>query len=237
MSALRFHLCNLPSIVRDYYQLLNNSDDIYQGQLYRAVSCRENGLSVLLLHSGRRVRCWGCSSGGRNLWLDLFLLRECPRRHKNCHKLSTIIEALRLTSWAVLASFDCHGIPVKHSLKILAALLSLKSCSNTITTVREDWSSGLTFLVMMHHIIVNKKAEGYSEAPWSSARGKSLSLSFLTRHLHPVQVDTEFMETKDFVSSLCLSISLMCSPDWGANNSGTPQSLSLSLHISLKTTK
>ena len=40
-----------PSIVRDYYQLFNYSDDIYQGQLYRAVSCRENGLSVLLLHS------------------------------------------------------------------------------------------------------------------------------------------------------------------------------------------
>lgn len=50
MSALRFHLCNLPSIVQDYYQLFNYSDDIYQGQLYRAVSCRENGLSVLLLH-------------------------------------------------------------------------------------------------------------------------------------------------------------------------------------------
>lgn len=50
MSALRFHLCNLPSIVRDYYQLFNYSDDIYQGQLYRAL-CRENGLSVLLLHS------------------------------------------------------------------------------------------------------------------------------------------------------------------------------------------
>lgn len=51
MSALRFHPCNLPSIVQDYYQLLNYSDDIYQGQLYWAVSCRENGQSVLLLHS------------------------------------------------------------------------------------------------------------------------------------------------------------------------------------------
>lgn len=51
VSALRFHLCNHPSIVQDYYQLFNYSDDIYQGQLYRAVSCRENGLSVLLLHS------------------------------------------------------------------------------------------------------------------------------------------------------------------------------------------
>lgn len=51
MSALRFHLRNLPSIVGDYYQLFNYSDDIYQGQLYRAASCRENGQSVLLLHS------------------------------------------------------------------------------------------------------------------------------------------------------------------------------------------
>lgn len=40
-----------PSIVGDYYQLFNYSDDIYQGQLYRAASCRENGQSVLLLHS------------------------------------------------------------------------------------------------------------------------------------------------------------------------------------------
>lgn len=51
VSALRFHLCNLLSIVQDYYQLFNNSGDIYQGQLCRAVSCRENGLSVILLHS------------------------------------------------------------------------------------------------------------------------------------------------------------------------------------------
>lgn len=52
VSALRFHLYNPPSIVQDYYQLFNNSYDIYQGQLYPAVSCRENGLqSVLLLHS------------------------------------------------------------------------------------------------------------------------------------------------------------------------------------------
>lgn len=39
-----------PSIVGDYYQLFNYSDDIYQGQLYGAASCGENGLSVLLLH-------------------------------------------------------------------------------------------------------------------------------------------------------------------------------------------
>lgn len=51
VSALRFHLCNLPSIVQVYYQLFNYSDDIYQGQLHRAASCRENGQSVSLLHS------------------------------------------------------------------------------------------------------------------------------------------------------------------------------------------
>lgn len=63
VSALRFHLCNLLSIVQDYYQLFNNSGDIYQGQLCRTVSCRENGLSVILLHSqaGNEIE------GGRNL--------------------------------------------------------------------------------------------------------------------------------------------------------------------------
>lgn len=71
VSALRFHLRNLPSIVQDYYQLFNNSYDIYQGQLYPAVSCRENGLqSVLLLHSqagnGRLF-----TTGDRNLWLEV----------------------------------------------------------------------------------------------------------------------------------------------------------------------
>lgn len=62
VSALRFHLCNLLSIVQDYYQLFNNSDHIYQGQLYRAVSGRENGLSVILLHSkpgNERLLNWG----------------------------------------------------------------------------------------------------------------------------------------------------------------------------------
>lgn len=62
VSALRFHLCNLLSIVQDYYQLFNNSGDIYQGQLCRAVSCRENGLSVILLHSqagNERLFNWG----------------------------------------------------------------------------------------------------------------------------------------------------------------------------------
>lgn len=39
-----------PSIVGDYYQPFNYSDDIYQGQLYGAASWGENGLSVLLLH-------------------------------------------------------------------------------------------------------------------------------------------------------------------------------------------
>lgn len=63
VSALRFHLCNLSSIVRDYYPLFNYSDDIYQGQLYGAVSCREDGQSVLLLHlHPEEVCCWGCSS-------------------------------------------------------------------------------------------------------------------------------------------------------------------------------
>lgn len=71
VSALRFHLRNLPSIVQDYYQLFNNSYDIYQGQLYPAVSCRENGLqSVLLLHSqAGNERLF--TTGGRNLWLEL----------------------------------------------------------------------------------------------------------------------------------------------------------------------
>lgn len=62
VSALRFHLCNLLSIVQGYYQLFNNSGDIYQGQLCRAVSCRENGLSVILLHSqagNERLFNWG----------------------------------------------------------------------------------------------------------------------------------------------------------------------------------
>lgn len=58
VSALRFHLCNLPSIVQDYYQLFNYSDDIYQGQLYRAMQrkwfeCFTVALTV------RRVRWWG----------------------------------------------------------------------------------------------------------------------------------------------------------------------------------
>lgn len=44
------------SIVGDYYELFNYSGDIYQGQLYRAASCRENGLSVLLLHSQAEER-------------------------------------------------------------------------------------------------------------------------------------------------------------------------------------
>lgn len=58
VSALRFHLCNLPSIVQDYYQLFNYSDDIYQGQLYRAMQrkwfeCFTVALTV------RRVCWWG----------------------------------------------------------------------------------------------------------------------------------------------------------------------------------
>lgn len=67
VSALRFHLCNLLSIVQDYYQLFNNSGDIYQGQLCRAVSCRENGLSVILLHSqagNERLFNWGAGTSG-----------------------------------------------------------------------------------------------------------------------------------------------------------------------------
>lgn len=78
VSALRFHLCNLPSIVQDYYQLFNNSYDIYQGQLYPAVSCRENGLqSVLLLHfqaGNERLFNWG-----QKLLAGVTpFLRECP---------------------------------------------------------------------------------------------------------------------------------------------------------------
>lgn len=42
--ALRFHPCNLLSIVGDYFELFNYSDDIYQGQLYQTTSCRENGV-------------------------------------------------------------------------------------------------------------------------------------------------------------------------------------------------
>lgn len=98
MSALRFHLCNLSSIVRDYYQLFNYSDDIYQGQLYRAVSCRENGLSVLLLHSqAEECAAEAVQVGVKNLWLDLFLLRECPHSHKGCYKLPIMISAFLLT--------------------------------------------------------------------------------------------------------------------------------------------
>lgn len=77
VSALRFHLCNLLSIVQDYYQLFNNSGDIYQGQLCRAVSCREDGLSVILLHSqaaNERLFNWGRKplAGGTCFH------RECP---------------------------------------------------------------------------------------------------------------------------------------------------------------
>lgn len=87
-----------PSIVGDYYQLFNYSDDIYQGQLYGAASCRENGLSVLLLHlqagessaaQAKLFKRWqgggrrGCTdlAGARSIshncsffhWLNLFL--------------------------------------------------------------------------------------------------------------------------------------------------------------------
>lgn len=97
VSALRFHLCNLPSIVQDYYQLFNYSDDIYQGQLYRSMSCWENGLSVLLLHS-QAEECAGVAVqvGAENLWLDSLLLRECSS-HKSCYKLSGMISELALT--------------------------------------------------------------------------------------------------------------------------------------------
>lgn len=73
VSALRFHLCNLPSIVQDYYQLFNYSDDIYQGQLYGATSCRENGQSVLLLHlHAEESAAEAVQVELRNLWLHLF---------------------------------------------------------------------------------------------------------------------------------------------------------------------
>lgn len=80
VSALRFHLCNLLSIVQDYYQLFNNSGDIYQGQLCRAVSCRENGLSVILLHSqagNERLFNWGQEPLAAGTWERRHFRSQC----------------------------------------------------------------------------------------------------------------------------------------------------------------
>lgn len=94
MSALRFHLCNLPSIVQDYYQLFNYSDDIYQGQLYRAVSCRENGQSVLLLHShSEECAAEAVQVRAETSVLDGFLLGECLHTSKSRYKSSVMISA------------------------------------------------------------------------------------------------------------------------------------------------
>lgn len=117
VSALRFHLCNLPSIVRDYYQLFNYSDDIYQGQLYRAASCRENGLSVLLLHS-QAGECaaeavqvgleegtfsWTCFFSGSVPCPVTRVAINCPTWFQQQCSLFMFIR------------FGCHITPAKHS--------------------------------------------------------------------------------------------------------------------------
>lgn len=55
-------------LFRDYYQLFNYSGDIYQGQLYRAASCREKGQSGLLLHS----RAEECAAEAVQVELETF---------------------------------------------------------------------------------------------------------------------------------------------------------------------
>lgn len=159
VSALRFHLCNLTSIVRDYYQLFNYSDDIYQGQLYRAVSCRENGLSVLLLHS-KAGECaaeavqvvetfgWTCFFPGRDFTATRIAI-NCPPRFQLLYSL-----------FSLFIAFRCHSISVKHSFHFLLYCLH-KFIIITVTqtpsaSTRKDQFPSLSCQVM-HDSIINKR--------------------------------------------------------------------------------
>lgn len=57
--------------------------------------------------NGGRERCWGCSSerGGENLWVDLFLLRECPPTVSRNHPQHDTFSAAFL-------SFSWHSNPL-----------------------------------------------------------------------------------------------------------------------------
>lgn len=132
VSALRFHICNLPSIVQDYYQLFNYSDDIYQGQLYRAMSCRENGPSVLLLHSQAEE----CAGAAVQVGAETF-----GWTYSFSGSVPVTRVAINYPAWfqrshslvVVFISFGCHSNPVKTPTSIFNVSTSGYHNSNTNT--------------------------------------------------------------------------------------------------------
>lgn len=166
MSVLRFHLCNLPSIVQVYYQLFNYSDDIYQGQLHRATSCRENGQSVLLLHShaeecaAEAVQVRGPQEPSG--WTCSF------RGSVSTHSGVTINHPLGfLTRFSVVfISFGCHSSPIKCSFSSLYVSTTMAS-----HTLHSQGRTGpqVSLKLTMHRSIIQKKAALMH--PCSSVRG------------------------------------------------------------------
>ncbi len=156
VSALRFHLCNLPSIVRDYYQLFNYSDDIYQGQLYRAVSCRENGLSVLLLHSqaeecaaeavqvGVKTFGWTCFFSGSVPTVTRVAINYPPR-----FQLFFFLFSFQLCLFPLVAIVFLLNTS---STSFSSVSTSWSHYSNTNT--RKDWSSTFLFLATQKWTLV-----------------------------------------------------------------------------------
>lgn len=201
VSALRFHLCNLPSIVQVYYQLFNYSDDIYQGQLHRAVSCRENGQSVLLLHS----HAGECAAEAVQVGPQ-----EPLAGPLSSEGVSPLLSRVTINHplWfltrfsAVFISFGCHSSPIKRSLHLLSFLLYAFPLNGIAHP--DPWSS--KFLKALDAPQHHRKRAALMH-PCSSVRGKRLNLSlFAPHHLHAVQMDAKktIMESKDLVSSLCL---------------------------------
>lgn len=131
-------------------------------------------------------------------------------------KLYITISGVFLTHfWVIFISFGCHSISIKH------LPFSQTSSQTTLAQVLWTHQNGLVFkfliaLLQQKWTLVSayKRWRSYSETPCSSVWGKHLNVSFHTYQFHPVQVDAKFIETRGFVSSLCLSITLMCSTDW-----------------------
>lgn len=125
----------------------------------------------------------------------------------------------------MFSPFGCHSIPVLNTSSSSLFNVSTSWCHySNPNTQRPPESTGLQAsyflshkwtLVMHYHCKRQRATLGHCGVQLRvNVSIYPFNLSLCTHHLQPVQVDTKFMETKDFVSSLCLNITLMCSSDW-----------------------
>lgn len=128
----------------------------------------------------------------KNLWLDWILPRECPHSRRPCAK------------WSIM-------IPV--FLTHFYSSICLSSVAIAFLLNTEVFHS---FLHMLSHDCVWKWKPMY----WALCHSVYFKVNVVfmpahIHHLHTAQVWLKLTQSKDWVSSLCLNSTLLCTDSWG----------------------